>query len=247
MRAALTAVLGLEGVPPGQPIVLCTDSRAALATLASGAAAQTSELGATVWRLLLQAAAGGRDIYLQWVPAHCGLASNERADELAKGASSLPQDGTPVDVRSLTRAVARSASKAWRRSWPDSLFRRIMGDRMPAPVLTDIRDDAVNVHQLRAGHWSRSRQYLHRIGRLPSPACQQCPDRGCPSARCIVCREGPDTPEHVLLRCPCLAGMRLRLFGTIYPSTEQLRDGGAVAALGRGYLHHQEPLGYGRP
>ena len=119
---------------------------------------------------------------------------------------------------------------------------------MPAPVLTDVRDDAVNVHQLRAGHWSRSRQYLHRIGRLPSPACQQCPNLECPAARCIVCREGPDTPEHVMLGCTCLAGARLRLFGTIYPDPAQLRDGGAVAALGRGYLQHQEPLGgYGRP
>ena len=50
---------------------------------------------------------------------------------------------------------------------------------------------------------------------------------------------------HVLLRCPCLAGTRLRLFGTLHP--DQLRDGGAVAALAHGYLLHREALGYGRP
>ena len=32
----------------------------------------------------------------------------------------------------------------------------------------------------------------------------------------------------------------------IRPDLAQLRNGGAVAALGRGYHHHQEPLGYGR-
>ena len=153
----------------------------------------------------------------------------------------MPQDAVPVDVRTITRAVGRSATRAWRRSWPDSLFRRIMGDRMPKPVLNEARDDAVNVHQLRAGHWGRSSSYLHRIGRNPTRACQQCDDLGCPAARCLVCREGPDTPEHVLLECPCLAGARLHLFGNIRPNAEQLRDGGAVAALGRGYLWHQEP------
>ena len=80
-----------------------------------------------------------------------------------------------------------------------------MGDRMPKPVLTEARDDAVYVHQLRAGHWGRSSSYLHRIGRNPTRVCQQCDDLGCPAARCLVCREGPDMPEHVLLECPCLA------------------------------------------
>ena len=89
-----------------------------------------------------------------------------------------------------------------------------MGDRAPKLVVLDSRDDAVNVHQLRAGHWSRSVSYLHRIGRRPENACQQCSELSCPVVRCLVCREGPDTPEHVLLECPCLAGVRLRLLGT---------------------------------
>ena len=89
-------------------------------------------------------------VHLHWVPAHCGLPGNETADRLAKEASSLPQDDVHVDVRTITRAVGRSASKAWRRSWNDSLFRRIMEDRMPLPSpVQESRDDAVNVHQLR--------------------------------------------------------------------------------------------------
>ena len=61
-----------------------------------------------------------------------------------------------------------------------------------------------------------------------------------------MCNEGPDTPKHVLLECPCLAGTRLRLFGTIYPEVTQLRDDGAVVALCRNYLAHDEPFGYSR-
>ena len=113
---------------------------------------------------------------------------------------------------------------------------------MPEPVLSESRDDAVNVHQLRAGHWSRSASYLHRIGRRPTEACVQCDDLTCEAALCEVCREGPDTPHHVLLECPCLTGTRLRLFGTDCPDVSRLRDGGAVAALARGYLRHVEPM-----
>ena len=246
MRAALAEVQQLGDDLDETPLILCTDSQAALATLATGAGAQKSAMGAAIWRLLISAS-GERRVHLQWVPAHCGLHGNERADELAKEASSLPQDRVPVDVRSLTKAVGRAASKAWREQWPDSLFRRIMGGRFPEPVLTEEREDAVNVHQLRAGHWGLASSYLHRIGRLPTQDCQQCGDLACPAALCRVCREEPDTPEHVMMRCPRLAGTRLRLFGTIYPETRQLRDGGAVAALARGYLWHREPAGYGRP
>ena len=152
MRAALEEVQQLGDDLDETPLILCTDSQAALATLATGAGAQKSAMGAAIWRLLISAS-GERRVHLQWVPAHCGLHGNELADELAKEASRLPQERVPVDVRSLTKAVGRAASKAWREQWPDSLFRRIMGGRFPEPVLTEEREDAVNVHQLRAGHW----------------------------------------------------------------------------------------------
>ena len=125
------------------------------------------------------------------ISAHCGLhgnyevgtyPGNETVDRLAKEASSLPQDDVSVDVRTITRAVGRSASKAWRRSWNDSLFRRIMGDTVPRPVLVP-RNDAFNVHQLGAGHWGRATSYLHRTGRNPSCACQKCSELKCPAAR----------------------------------------------------------------
>ena len=63
--------------------------------------------------------------------------------------------------------------------------------RMPKPVLNEARDDAVNVHQLRAGHWGRSSSYLHRIGRNPTRACQQCDDLGCPAGALSGVPRGP--------------------------------------------------------
>ena len=250
IRAALEEVSELTGDLATGPVVLCTDSQAALALLAGGAGTQETPLGADIWTLLGKITARDQDILLQWVPAHCGLPGNERADELAKEASDLPQEA-PADVRTITRAVSRAANKAWRRSWPHGFFRAIWGDNMPRPFSGEDREAAVDTHQLRAGHYSRSRQYLHRIGRLPyrtnrPDGCHACERKECPGSLCAVCGEEADTPEHVLLRCPCLAGVRLRVLGNINVEPVQLRDGDAVAALARGYWHHLKPLADGR-
>ncbi|KAF0292329.1 E3 ubiquitin-protein ligase RNF13 [Amphibalanus amphitrite] len=56
-----------------------------------------------------------------------------------------------------------------------------------------------------------------------------CPDKRCPAALCAVCREEADVPDHVLLRCPALAGARLRLTGSIYVDPSRLRDADLAA------------------
>ncbi|KAF0287335.1 hypothetical protein FJT64_014257 [Amphibalanus amphitrite] len=126
----------------------------------------------------------------------------------------------------------RTATRQWRENWPDSFFKTIFGSTLPLPIPGEDREAAISVHQLRAGHWGRSLQYLHRIGRHPSVACLQCPDKRCPAALCAVCREEADVPEHVLLRCPALAGARLRLTGSIYVDPSRLRDADLGGCLG---------------
>ena len=54
-----------------------------------------------------------------------------------------------------------------------------MRDQFPKPVLSNEREDAVNVHQLRAGHWGMARSYLHRIGRHPTRNSLRCGDLKC--------------------------------------------------------------------
>ena len=204
-------------------------------TLESGPAAQTSGIGAEIWQLLNSMAASGHTCHLQWVPSHCGLAHNERADAIAKEASLMDQSQTPIDVSSATRAVARAARKSWQSSWPDGWYREIFRDRLPGPVRGDDRQAAVDIHQLRAGHWSESEQYMHRIGRRPTANCQSCNDTECPAALCRVCKEEADTPRHILLRCPCLCGPRLHSLGNIFGEPQQLQRDDVVADLAAGY------------
>ena len=241
LRAALQRIKDEE---ERSPVIACSDSRAALEMLSQGAAAQTTPLGADIWDLITSISSH-REIILQWIPSHFGIEGNERADALAKEASSLPQEAVTADVRTLTRAVSRAATKSWQDQWPDSFFKQIFGSQLPLPITGDDRDAAVSVHQMRAGHWGRSLQYRHRIGRFPVAACPQCAEKRCPAALCAVCREEADTPEHILLRCPALAGTRLRLSGSIHLDPSQLRDAGVVAALVASYQRHRVPPGHG--
>ena len=91
----LESVMQLEGTPVNLPVVICTDSRVALATLEDGARAQTTALGTGVWLLLVTVAETGRHVYLQWVPAHCRQTGNERTDMLAKEASACHRKTCP--------------------------------------------------------------------------------------------------------------------------------------------------------
>ena len=230
-----TALKHLQEHPAHEadPIVVCTDSQAALATLRQGPSAQASPLGAAIWEFLLDLSVNGRRIHLQWVPSHCDLRGNERADQLAKEASLLPQETAPLDSRTIHRAAARAARTKEAHDRPPGWYRLLMGDRVPPPVSHLERGEAVDVHQLRAGHWSGSAAYLHRIGGNPSPECAQCSDAHCRASWCRLCREEPDTPAHILQRCPALMATRHRLTGNINPRTEEVRDCEYVAAVAK--------------
>ncbi|KAF0291989.1 Vacuolar protein-sorting-associated protein 25 [Amphibalanus amphitrite] len=111
LAMALSWLLGHPEEDPGGPVMLCTDSQSALSALRAGPAAQQSRLGATIWQALLMLAERGRRAQLQWVPSHCGLEGNERADILAKEAAQLPQESAPLDVQTLSSEDAYMQAK----------------------------------------------------------------------------------------------------------------------------------------
>ncbi|XP_043207453.1 uncharacterized protein LOC122373449 [Amphibalanus amphitrite] len=86
---------------PSAPITICSDSQSALATLREGPASQKTLLGAAIWTELAALAGPSRRIHLQWVPSHCGVDENERADQIAKEATALPQTGPRPHHRRL--------------------------------------------------------------------------------------------------------------------------------------------------
>ena len=231
LRAALQHLLQ-HPAHEEDPVIFCTDSQATLAVLRQGPTEQREQLGVEVWEALTRlSAGGGRRLHLQWVPSHCGLRGNERADKLAKEAAALHQEEEPVDVRTVVRAAARAAKARVCRQRPSGWYRDLMGERLPPPVVDLDRFSGVDVHQLRAGHWAGSAQYLHRIGKKPTAECTGCNDANCPAGLCLVCREEADLPRHVLLRCLALM-TRFRRTGSINPKCEEARNTDYVAAMG---------------
>ncbi|KAF0314073.1 hypothetical protein FJT64_015435 [Amphibalanus amphitrite] len=110
---------------PSAPITICSDSQSALATLREGPASQKTLLGAAIWTELAALAGPSRRIHLQWVPSHCGVDENERADQIAKEATALPQAAVPVDV--ATRPPRG------RQTGPRPHHRRLAGGLVPDP------------------------------------------------------------------------------------------------------------------
>ncbi|KAF0298223.1 Dedicator of cytokinesis protein 7 [Amphibalanus amphitrite] len=226
-----------------EPVIICTDSLSALAALREGPSAQRSARGAAIWKQLLELTAGDRTVTLQWVPSHCGIPENESADALANEAATLAQEDVMLDVDTIYRAAVRTARDRAARdrpTYPDpdrkaatGWYRELMGARWPPPLTNMDRTTAVDVHQIRTGRWSGSAQFLHSIGRNPSADCPQCRNLDCPAARCPLCGEQADTPRHILLTCPGLMGVRLRIpaVGNILPTVEEVRRGDTVAAL----------------
>ena len=115
----------------------------------------------------------------------------------------MAQEEAPLDVTSIYRAairLARYRTARERLSYPSGAraatgwYRELMGEKFPPPIAGMERATAVDVHQMRTGRWSGSAQFLHEIGRNPSPVCPQCRDTKCEAARCPLCVKEADTP-----------------------------------------------------
>ena len=133
--------------------------------------------------------------------------------------------------------LARHRTARERLSYPSGAraatgwYRELMGEKFPPPIAGMERAAVVDVHQMRTGRWSGSAQFLHEIGRNPSPVCPQCRDTKCEAARCPLCGEEADTPRHILMTCAGMMGVRLRI--------------PAVGNILRGRLQGSpEPIGY---
>ena len=74
-----------------EDVVFLTDSKSVLDALAGH--------GEHELRVKLSKLIESRRVVLQWIPAHCGISGNEKADELAKRGANMQQENLPITIK----------------------------------------------------------------------------------------------------------------------------------------------------
>ncbi|XP_015926284.2 uncharacterized protein [Parasteatoda tepidariorum] len=153
--------------------VLFSDSQATIQSFSSYERPLTPEIS-RCQDLLRSLFLRGKRIFLQWVPAHCGVLGNEQADLLTKkGANLLQQPNTATSfwkiklflknlckTNSLPDLQTRTALKSWR-----NVSSSLIPDKP--------RRDAIEAFRLYTGHDCLS-DHLYRIGLSTTPFCPLC-------------------------------------------------------------------------
>ena len=158
--------------------VILTDSKAALQALNS----DSPDLAVCKLQRDLRQLPQQSTTVLQWIPAHCGIPGNERADRLAKSGSKQPQPPVPTTYPEAKTLLKNKRKAEWKRR---------TGDYNPTadPINNLQRSDQTTIFRLRTGHCGL-KSHLKRIGVANSAQCD--------------CRAAEQTVHHVLQDCPLL-------------------------------------------
>jgi hypothetical protein len=237
MKTGLEIATGiLSPTQKAEEMWVCTDSKSLIQRLQSGPAQQQTANEAAIWSLLTELRHVVGHITCQWVPAHCGLELNERADTLANEGSGMDQSETLCDINSAKACIRRYVSKEWKNSIKHPFYPK---NEKPLHEKERhlCRKTRTVLAQLRcAGHCPILGSYLHRIG-------------GSPSSECAKCGADEDDLPHLLLDCPAAARARAIFLGP-FPTLNQLwSDPAAVAAFLRncGRLKTRPPVDRQQP
>ena len=129
---------------------------------------------------------------LQWIPSHCGIEGNEKADDLAKLGAAQEQDDNAVslaELNTITKALFRTPAQK------DSLH-----------LLT--RPEQVTIFRLRTGH-NKMNKHLHsKLKVVPSPMCP--------------CGEAEQDTHHILQDCGNFRRLRRQVWLEPTPIEDKL-------------------------
>jgi ribonuclease HI len=174
--------------------VIITDSQSLVEALRAGGS--TGARMNNMERRMREMRDGGRELEVLWVPGHCGLDGNERADEMARRGAEKQQTIAALDEGTrkayIRRAVERDRGEVSHERTRQTYRTGVREDR--EKDLT--KQETVDLARFRAGHHTKLRSWGRMIGRDGE-------------ATCCLCGEEEENSEHLWVRCPALARDRM--------------------------------------
>ena len=232
---ALEIAKELEGDRTQNGVVIFSDSQAALKALLRPRMPSGQIYLCGCNNLLQQLGNQGIDVEFRWIPAHEGIAGNERVDGYAKEAAKCetlsPHDRKIRLASAAKRGIRNAAKSAWERAWEKEKSGKATKRLLPVPTKKVLefwrgqRKASVSIMmQIRLNIIGMNR-YLWRINKADSPDCS--------------CDLGQQTPKHVLLECPSFEDERRELRYALseagvspsLPFTELIQQRSAVPAI----------------
>ena len=140
------------------------------------------------------------NVVIQWIPSHCGLYGNDKADSLAKEASRSEQTNEPTSYNEEKTLIKSKKQDEWTKQHPNN------NKKDPYYQLT--RHEQVIIFRLRTGH-NRLRRHLYN--KLKIGETDKCP-----------CGDDVQDAEHILQICRLHNHSRLKIWPTPEESTRKL-------------------------
>ena len=181
-----------------QNVVFFSDALSVLQALQSGKEKELNDLFTALSSLCKR-----HHVTLQWIPSHCDVQGNEKADTLAKEGSTKEQVDKSTTLRETKTAIKAKQQSMWLQRHPQH------NKRDPYHLLT--RQEQVIIFRLRTGH---SRLKGHLFHRLHIGESALCP-----------CGAANQTPEHLLQDCNLHTNLRFECWRETTPLATKLNGG----------------------
>ena len=143
----------------------------------------------------------GRKVTLVWVPAHVGIPGNEKADALAKAATTREQIDRwiPASIKDVKRAVGHNIIQQWQTRWvsdPRSQHHKTIEKLVSTKSKFQCasRRKEILISKLRIGKCALN-QHLFLLKHHPDGKCQVCPQED-------------ENVRHFLMECPAQSVLR---------------------------------------